>query len=148
MWLSSLADYCYEISCTFAFTGAANRSPELKTSRPILIVDDDPFILEFLKAVLEASDYPVVTASNGKEALQLLKSTQPSLILLDMAMPILDGPGFLREIGHNPQPRSPVVVMTAMDDARRMARDLGAEGWLQKPFDLDTLLDLVNHLLH
>ncbi len=115
----------------------------MKSSRAILVVDDDPFILEFLKAVLEASGYPVMTASDGREALQLLESGRPGLILLDMAMPLLDGPGFLREMRRSSALTTPVVIMTAMDDARRLARDLGAQGWLQKPFDLDALLDIV-----
>ncbi|MHB0870847.1 MAG: response regulator [Chloroflexota bacterium] len=118
----------------------------MRTSKPILVVDDDPFILEFLKVVLEASEYPVVTASDGREALAAIESAEASLILLDMAMPVLDGFGFLAEMRRKPSCRAPVVVMTAMDDARRLARDLGVEGWLQKPFDLDTLLDLVAQL--
>ncbi len=118
----------------------------MKSSRPVLVVDDDPFILEFLKAVLEASGYPVMTASDGREALQRLESSRPGLILLDMAMPVLDGVGFLQEMRRIPDWNAPVVVMTAMDDARRLARDLGTEGWLQKPFDLDALLDVVQQL--
>ena len=119
----------------------------MKSGKPILVVDDDPFILEFLKAVLEASGYTVVTASDGREALHRLESGKPGLILLDMAMPILDGRGFLQEMRHGSALEAPVVVMTAMDDARRLARDLKAEGWLQKPFDLDALLNTVERLL-
>ncbi len=118
----------------------------MRTSKPLMVVDDDPFILEFLKSVLEAFGYSVVTASDGRDALEQLEVCGASLILLDMAMPVLDGRGFLQELRRNPELKAPVVVMTAMDDARRMARDLGTEGWLQKPFDLDALLETVSRL--
>lgn len=119
----------------------------MKSGLPILVVDDDPFILDFLKTVLEASGYPVVTASDGREALELMDSGQVGLVLLDLSMPVLDGSGFLEQMRLKPPPRPPVVVMTAFDNARSLARQLDAEGWLQKPFELDTLLGIVDRLL-
>jgi DNA-binding response OmpR family regulator len=119
----------------------------LKSGKPILIVDDDPYILDFLEAVLQASGYLVVTAGGGHEALQWLESNRPGLILLDMSMPVMNGTEFLQKVRSRSDPGPPVVVMTAMDDARRLSRDLGTKGWLQKPFDLDTLLMVVESLL-
>jgi len=120
----------------------------VKSDKPILVVDDDPFILDFLKTVLEASGYTVATASDGREALELMDSGQVGLVLLDLSMPVLDGSGFLEQIAQKPPPRPPIVVMTAFDNARSLARQLGTDGWLQKPFDLDTLLEVVERLLH
>jgi len=125
----------------------AEKDGEVKSDKPILVVDDDPFILDFLKTVLEAGGYAVLTASDGREALEVMDSEQPGLILLDLSMPVLDGSGFLEQMRLKPPPRPPVVVMSAFDNTRSLARQLDAEGWLQKPFDLDTLLGIVDRLL-
>ena len=112
---------------------------------PILIVDDDRSILETIGEILESEGYPVATASNGAEALNCVEEVRPSLVLLDMRMPVLDGWGFariLRERGL----RVPVLVMTAAQDARRWAEEIGADGYLAKPFDLLNLLDAVERL--
>ncbi len=117
----------------------------MSPSKKILIVDDDPYIVEFLVAVLEAEGYSVVTAADGLEALAQMGRCAPSLVILDLCMPRMSGEQFLsrlRESGCDPA----VIVMTAMDDARLLARKLGAQGWLQKPFDLDTLLEVVSRL--
>ena len=112
---------------------------------PVLVVDDDPTILATVAETLDLEGYPVVTATNGAEALEVLERTSPSLVLLDMRMPVLDGWGFaraLRERGLNPT----VVVMTATADARRWAAEIGARGVLPKPFDLEDLIAEVQRL--
>jgi CheY-like chemotaxis protein len=111
---------------------------------PILVVDDDPTILATVADALDLEGYPVVTATNGAEALAALEreTDRPNLVLLDMRMPVLDGWGFMhavRERGLSPS----VVVMTAAADARRWAREIGAHGVLAKPFELDDLLAAV-----
>jgi CheY-like chemotaxis protein len=115
------------------------------TAAPILVVDDDPSILQTVAAILRMEDYPVETARNGAEALAAVERTPPSLVLLDMRMPVLDGWGFaqaLRERGM----QLPIVVMTAAHDTRRWAEEIGAAGYLAKPFDLTDLLDAVSRL--
>jgi two-component system, chemotaxis family, chemotaxis protein CheY len=113
--------------------------------RPILVVDDDPTILVTVCEALDLEGFPVVTATNGAEALEAVDRDDPSLVLLDMRMPVLDGWGFMgavRERGLNLS----VVVMTAAADARRWAREIGAQGVLPKPFELDELLSAVERL--
>jgi two-component system, chemotaxis family, chemotaxis protein CheY len=113
--------------------------------RPILVVDDDPTILATVSETLDLEGYPVVTAANGAEALEAYERETPSLVLLDMRMPVLDGWGFVRvarERGLTPR----VIVMTAAADARRWAREIGAQGVLAKPFDLEDLLVAVQRL--
>lgn len=108
----------------------------------ILVVDDDPAILMTVADILEFEGYSVCTASNGAEALALLDDVRPRLILLDMRMPVLDGWGFsmiLKERGF----QSPVVVMTAAQDAGRWAKEIEAAAYLAKPFDLNDLLSTV-----
>jgi CheY-like chemotaxis protein len=113
------------------------------SDQPILVVDDDPTILATVADALDLEGYPVVTATNGAEALEKLNGeARPNLVLLDMRMPVLDGWGFMgavRERGLAPS----VIVMTAAADARRWARDIGAHGVLAKPFELDELLAAV-----
>jgi two-component system chemotaxis response regulator CheY len=113
--------------------------------RPILVVDDDPTILAAVSETLDLEGYSVVTAINGAEALLAMERDPPALVLLDMRMPVLDGWGFMRAVrsrGLEP----PVVVMTATADALRWAAEIGAQGVLAKPFDLDELIAAVQRL--
>jgi len=110
--------------------------------RPILVVDDDPTILATVSEVLDMEGYDVVTATNGAEALVAIDQSVPSLVLLDMRMPVLDGWGFMRAVRARGLTLT-VVVMTAAADARRWGREIGAEGVLAKPFDIDELVRAV-----
>jgi CheY-like chemotaxis protein len=112
---------------------------------PILVVDDDPTILATVSEALDMEGFPVVTATNGAEALTVVQQHAPWLVLLDMRMPVLDGWGFMRVVRERGL-TIPVVVMTAAADARRWAREIGAEGVLPKPFELDELLAAVLRL--
>lgn len=112
---------------------------------PILVVDDDPSIREVVTDFLDGEGYAVVTAANGAEALDMVERTAPAVILLDMRMPVLDGWGFahaLRERDLQP----PVLVMTAAQDAHRWAQEIGAAGYIAKPFELLELLGEVERL--
>jgi CheY-like chemotaxis protein len=115
---------------------------ERTRGRRILVVDDDRDIRDSLALVLETDGYSVTTAANGQEALQLLYSQPlPSVILLDLMMPVMSGWQLLQVIGKSEQLRPiPIIVLSASDD-------LPAEGVacvLRKPFDLGPLLDSVD----
>ena len=112
---------------------------------PILVVDDDPTILATVSEALDFEGFPVMTATNGAEALELVDRNWPSLVLLDMRMPVLDGWGFMRAVRERGLNLT-VVVMTAAADARRWAREIDAQGVLAKPFELDDLLGAVVRL--
>jgi DNA-binding response OmpR family regulator len=106
---------------------------------PILVVEDDTSILDMLMQILRSEGYPVVGAKNGVEGLAECDRRAPSLILLDMRMPRMDGWQFaaaLRARGI----ASPVVVMTAADNAKRWADEVGADGYVVKPFEFLELL--------
>lgn len=112
----------------------------------ILVVDDDPAIRGMVSDVLDFEGYPVEAVADGEEALQAILRVRPGLVLLDMRMPVLDGWGVaaeLRRLGV----RVPVVVMTAAQDAYRWAREIGADAYLAKPFDLPELLSVVHRHL-
>jgi DNA-binding response OmpR family regulator len=113
---------------------------------PILVVDDDTTILVSVAELLELEGYAVATAVNGAEALELTRDLHPGLVLLDMRMPVLDGWAYAREArDRGLQPR--IVIMTAAHDARRWADEIGADGYLPKPFEADQLLSAVERIM-
>ncbi|MDI7277757.1 MAG: response regulator [Anaerolineae bacterium] len=116
-------------------------------SRPprILVVDDDESILEFVAEVLADEGYETLTATSGADALALATQHPPDLILLDIWMPAMDGRAFVEAYRQSAGPHAPVIVMTAARDAPGIAAETGAEGYLAKPFGLDTLLEVVDH---
>jgi DNA-binding response OmpR family regulator len=111
-------------------------------TRPILIIDDDVEILAMLRDFLEGEGLTVRTATNGAEALDMLDEVAPALILLDMRMPVLDGWGFAARLEER-RATYPIVVMTAAESARRWADEIGANGYIAKPFDVNELLQLI-----
>jgi CheY-like chemotaxis protein len=115
-------------------------------AKPILVVDDDTTILRSVAELLELEGYAVETATNGAEALEATRLLQPGLVLLDMRMPVLDGWGYARAVADAaPKPR--IVIMTAAHDARRWADEIGADGYISKPFEADQLIAAVERLM-
>jgi two-component system, OmpR family, KDP operon response regulator KdpE len=111
----------------------------------ILVVDDDPALLRLVALLLRTERYEVLVASGGSEALRLLQFAAPSLILLDLSMPEMDGREFYaaaREAGYG----GPVVICSAYG-AREASVDLGANAAITKPFDTMMLLDTVHALV-
>jgi CheY-like chemotaxis protein len=109
----------------------------------ILIVDDDPDVRELLRESLAVMGQDVVEASNGQQALDLMRSTRGlRLVLLDVKMPIMDGTEFLRAKAAMPAyARLPVVIVSATPpDARLLSH---AVGFLRKPADLDDIMAYV-----
>jgi CheY-like chemotaxis protein len=114
--------------------------------RPVLVVEDDPALREIVAEALEAAGYPVLTAVDGADALALIEQGRPSLLVTDLHMPNLDGAKLveaLRILGYDP----PIVLVTGTSRTpRQVAEALGADACLIKPFDLATLLDVVQRL--
>lgn len=110
---------------------------------PVLVVDDEPAYRALIRQVLEGQGFAVIDAADGAEALRFVERSNPRVVLLDMAMPTLDGRGFtmaMRGRGH----RIPIVVMTAGSSAERWAEELKADAFLSKPFDIDELIGVTN----
>lgn len=106
----------------------------------MLVVDDEVDIRTAMAEVLEDEGYEVFAASNGQDGLHQLREKQPSVVLLDLMMPGMNGWEFRRAQQLEPELSTiPVIVLTAMGRAPA----IDAESYLQKPFDLDTLLDEV-----
>ena len=110
----------------------------------VLVVDDDPDVRVLLETYLELEGFDVLTASNGRDALLRLRHTRPSVILLDLMMPIMDGVEFRRQQQGQPLLRDiPVVCLSARHDAQQTAKRLGVAECLAKPFDLETLIGVL-----
>lgn len=112
--------------------------------QPVLVVDDDSQVRESLGVLLELHGYPVATAEDGDEALDLIRSgVRPCVILLDLMMPRKDGYQFREEQSRDAaMAHIPVVVCSAVLDLESTAR-IQAEHYLSKPIDIGALLSLV-----
>lgn len=108
-------------------------------TRPkILIVDDEPFNVDYLEQELEDLEYDTVSASNGQEALVVVATEDPDVILLDINMPIMDGFQTLSILKSDAQTRGiPVIIISAAHDLDNVIKgiEMGAEDYLPKPFD-------------
>ena len=115
-------------------------------SYDILVVDDDPYIRETVSVILEEVGYVVLTAENALEAAHAIARTPPKVVLLDIRMPGLDGPQFARDL-RTRNVQSKILVMTAARNAQRYARELQADGYIEKPFQIEDLRSAVERLV-
>jgi len=111
----------------------------------ILVVDDDPSIRDVVASLLQMEGYDVLTASNGLEALRVIERQMPDLVVLDMRMPVMDGWTFVEKL-HQRGLDVPLLVLTATQDAHLWAEQVGAEDFLEKPFEITSLLESVERL--
>ena len=104
----------------------------------ILVVDDEPFNVDYLEQELDDLGYDTVTAFDGRQALAQVRAESPDLILLDIMMPVMDGFAVLGELKGDPATRDlPVIIISAMNDLQSVVRGikLGADDYLPKPFE-------------
>lgn len=122
-------------------------SPESSPTPPritILIAEDHFDSREALSTLLEAFGYRVLTAVDGREAVELARAHLPDLILMDIMMPEMDGFEATRRLREIDVTRGiPIIVVTAMEGARRLALQAGATDFLRKPIDSRTLLQRI-----
>ena len=114
----------------------------------MLVVDDDDAIRTAVAEALEMEGYAVSAASNGAEALALVRQQQPSAVVLDLMMPVMDGWQFLEHCRADALCQdTPVVVISAYRNLPAEAGRLGVKGCITKPFDLDVLLGAVERVM-
>ncbi len=109
----------------------------------ILVVDDDASTLEMISSMLASEHYIVETARHGVEALRVLEQKIVNVVLLDIGIPVLSGWEVVRALREEGS-HIPIVIMTASDDGERAAEEVGAFGYLTKPFEIAQLLDIVH----
>jgi DNA-binding response OmpR family regulator len=113
--------------------------------KKVLVVDDERAILTVLRIKLGISGYDVVSASDGEEALELIKSTCPDIMLLDVIMPGMDGFQVLEKV--RAASKLPVIVSSARPENASKALSLGANDFLAKPLDVDEIVKRIEKLL-
>ena len=116
----------------------------------ILVVDDEIYIVHILDFSLGMEGYEVLTALDGEQALERLKSDRPDLIVLDIMMPKLDGYEVCRTIKTNPETQHiPVILLSAKgrNVDQKMGFDVGADDYITKPFSPRKLVERINALL-
>jgi DNA-binding response OmpR family regulator len=113
-------------------------------SSHVLVVEDDPDMLEIIAAILGAEGYAYRTAHNGVEALDAVNGERPAVVLLDMLMPVMNGWQTAAELHHRYGRTVPIVAVTAAEHAEAAATEIGADDVLAKPFEIDDLLRVVS----
>ncbi|HXS69453.1 MAG TPA: response regulator [Candidatus Polarisedimenticolia bacterium] len=122
----------------------------MSTPKQILVVDDDQLMHRLFQHHLEKAGYKMVSAMNGREALDLASRQQPHLIVMDIMMPDIDGLAALRELKKNDATKSiPVIVITANNHhlARQESENSGAAIFLTKPFSPTQLLNEIRRII-
>lgn len=114
---------------------------------PVLVVDDDEAIRSLMVELLSSEGYRVHQARDGAEALRVIgEDGHPCVILLDLVMPGTNGWAFADAYRRLPGPRAPIVVTAANTEVDRLAAEVGADGYLAKPFDLKDLVEVVERV--
>jgi DNA-binding response OmpR family regulator len=117
-------------------------------SEDVLVVDDDPDMVELMLIVLEQAGYAARSARNGREALSAAAERTPALVLLDMLMPVMNGWECAYELRARYGSELKIVVVTAAEHPRARADEVGADDVLPKPFDMSNLLRVVARYVH
>ena len=114
----------------------------------VLVVDDDLDSRTLLELALLASGYAVDTAENGLDALHAARRRLPRLILLDLAMPVMDGFAFrMEQLRDDTLSSIPVICVSGRHDATTISRQMHVAGCIPKPFDLDVVIDRVRAIV-
>jgi two-component system alkaline phosphatase synthesis response regulator PhoP len=117
----------------------------------ILLIDDDPFVLDHAKEILEQNGYDCILAINGFQGIKMANEILPRLIFLDLEMPLMDGYKVLKTLKDSPRTEGiPVVLLTAQDlnVDRGKGFDLGATMYINKPFTSIKMMSIVNVVLN
>ncbi len=118
--------------------------------RRILVVDDDPDIVEMVQFFLSGSNFQVFVAQNGKEALEQVEMNRPDLVLLDIRMPQMDGLEVCERLRNGVMTKSTPIIMVTAEGRRQDVADAlaaGADGYVIKPFNLKKLVERIQNSL-
>lgn len=115
----------------------------MSPGRDVLVVDDDPDMVEVMQTLLHDAGYETRAACNGRQALEVVAARMPALILLDMLMPVMNGWQFAREFQARYGASAPIVVATAAEHVHSRGDAVDAADVLPKPFEVSDLLRVV-----
>ena len=117
-------------------------------AKRVLLVDDDPDIVDSMRALLESSGYEVLTASDGNAGLAVAEQEQPDLIVLDMMLPKRSGFLVLEKLKRG-KGSCPIIMITGNEGVRHQtyAETLGVDEYMRKPFRMERLLERIEELL-
>jgi len=116
----------------------------------VLVIDDDPVILELLRVNFEIEGFEVVTAKDGDEGFALASKLQPDIVISDIMMPRRDGLQLLRDLKADPRTEDlPVILLSAKAQKSEVEHglDMGADDYITKPFDPIQLIDRLNAVM-
>jgi CheY-like chemotaxis protein len=123
-------------------------SDSKSTGKTILVVDDELGVLEVLEYILADLGYSVMSAINGRDALERIKETKPDLIVLDFMMPVMDGAQFLQALREDAACRAiPVVLTSALPEKSINQKCSGFEIFLRKPYKYENLIEAIETMV-
>ena len=121
-------------------------------SKTIMIVDDEPHMVELEKAILEAEGFKVISAFSGQEALKILEVKKPDLVILDMMMPGMSGREVCENIRKNPKIKNLKVIFVTVavfsEIGKEKLKDLDVLDYINKPFDNDEFVTRIRKVLN
>lgn len=115
-------------------------------TKTILVADDDAAILESIQLLLEINNYSVIITT-GEDVIQLIKKHKPDLVLLDIWMGMVDGKEVCRKIKADPKIGDiPIIMLSASNEIEKTFQETGASDYVEKPFDIDVLIEKIESL--
>jgi len=127
-----------------------DKSKKEESRAKILIVDDEPDYITTIQCRLEWSQYDVITANNGQEAIEKTINEKPDLILLDTSMPVMNGHEVLEQLRQYPELKDiPVIMVTALCEPKDISKasSYGIADYVAKPFDFAALMEKIENAL-
>ncbi len=126
------------------------KKKSVRERKTVLFIDDESKWLKAVKMTLEGEPVRIVTADSGEAALKKLHQRAPDLILSDVRMPMMNGFDLFMKVKDDPKLKDvPYVFMSSIDDfdAMRTAKEIGADGYIEKPIDSEKIRSIVNDLI-
>ncbi len=112
--------------------------------KKILVAEDDKAILEVVKIILQDGGYEVIAIEHGEQVIKTVHKEQPHVVLLDIWMAGHDGGEIAKKLKNDEKTRhTPVIMISANNETEKIAKEVGANGFIQKPFNIDDLLSTV-----
>jgi len=119
--------------------------PTQKTKKLVLVVEDDSSIAELIQIVLQKHGYKVKICGQGLKVEEMVRTYQPTIILMDLWIPGIDGVKLTKKLKSKTRTKTiPIILISAQNYLSKVVRSVKADGFLPKPFDLDELVKIVN----